>query len=419
MKIDFEPSIDSELVHIERRKDVNKSRKKQLREALRQRVLYAIGKALHEAAAAGRCGERALWARGELEEWLHKKGDLYTKARLHAHALAIMLRACKFVSREIEVDGTAMRAIAALLQHQTQVTCHIRCFDINRLNVHEKDVLAAHFGTTPQQLTRFSPMLEELGVYCRRREDTCSECCMFCPQRSWHPVEGPGLGFCCLCDRCTLTHLDECEVGHRDETAWQSDGEWRRHMNVMANQPQTIEDFFDLLAEKPPKPAADESVEQRRTRLLGMFRRVQARIFAETSPWSSTGWPQPLIDPRKPSPPANLQVPLYPTMSRFANERRWGMQMHLVRRGDVTLCDVTQFLALPTSITPAVVETALKFEPRFGLFDEMDNMQADALRYPVNWDGTASEFPFILSWFLNPCVKEEEPNRKDELSASV
>ena len=93
--------------------------------------------------------------------------------------------------------------------------------------------------------------------------------------------------------------------------------------------------------------------------------------------------------------------------------------MHLVRRGDVTLCDVTQFLALPTSITPAVVETALKFEPRFGLFDEMDNMQADALRYPVNWDGTASEFPFILSWFLNPCVKEEEPNRKDELSASV
>ena len=30
LKIDFEPSIDSELVHIERRKDVNKSRKKQL-----------------------------------------------------------------------------------------------------------------------------------------------------------------------------------------------------------------------------------------------------------------------------------------------------------------------------------------------------------------------------------------------------
>ena len=27
LKIDFEPSIDSELVHIERRKDVNKSRK--------------------------------------------------------------------------------------------------------------------------------------------------------------------------------------------------------------------------------------------------------------------------------------------------------------------------------------------------------------------------------------------------------
>ena len=53
LKIDFEPSIDSELAHIERRKDVNKSRKKQLREALRQRVLYAIGKALHEAAAAG------------------------------------------------------------------------------------------------------------------------------------------------------------------------------------------------------------------------------------------------------------------------------------------------------------------------------------------------------------------------------
>ena len=59
LKLDFEPSIDSELAHIERRKDANKSRKKQLREALRQRVLYAIGKALSEAAAAGRKQEAA------------------------------------------------------------------------------------------------------------------------------------------------------------------------------------------------------------------------------------------------------------------------------------------------------------------------------------------------------------------------
>ena len=38
----------------------------------------------------------------------------------------------------------------------------------------------------------------------------------------------------------------------------------------------------------------------------------------------------------------------------------------------------------------------------------------DAPRTP-----TASEFPFILSWFLNPCVKEEEPNQIVGLSDSV
>ena len=149
-----------------------------------------------------------------------------------------------------------------------------------------------------------------------------------------------------------------------------------------------------------------------------MFRAVQAGVFAETALWSQIGFPRPLDGGRCPSvqPDAQSSIPLYPTLNmRSQNNDRFGVQQHLAqsaRSSNGWVVSHPRFLALPHSVKLSAVEAALKFEPVFGVYDSEADGIKHGPRFPVNLDGTKSEFPFILSWFLDDWFKDDGSSSK-------
>ena len=123
--------------------------------------------------------------------------------RTTAHAVAILLRARDFIPRELEVDGSAMRAIAAVLMEQ-QTTPAMR----EEVDIASRAALAARFATTPQQISKYDGLLQTAG-YSSVEASMCSH---FCSCFGWSHVAGPGLCSGCPCPRCAVTHRPDCGV---------------------------------------------------------------------------------------------------------------------------------------------------------------------------------------------------------------
>jgi len=334
--------------------------------------------------------------------------------RTQAHAIAILLRARGFLPRELDIDGTAMRAIAAVVANGVASTV------VADKGPHGKDMLAAlgidsstalatKFRTSHQQISKYEKLLSEAGYSCSGNASTCWH---FCSCFGWESVAGPGLCSGCPCPRCAVTHHKECGtkggvllrtaaraasailprsiarnrlgVGatYGMPGAWASQEAHFQHLRHMSSQCQTVEDFATYVKREPAMESSrptGETPEERRRRLMAKFRRVRAEFTEGT-----VAKVLPIL--RKEM--TWTQVPLYPPAAQRAVLRA-GMQGH-VDRG-IRGVRSAPFLALPLNVQPAAVEAALKFQPCGHLFAP----------HLVNVDGTASEYPFVLTWFMD------------------
>ena len=163
--------------------------------------------------------------------------------------------------------------------------------------------------------------------------------------------------------------------------AWESQEAHREHTRHMSSQCQTVEDFAQFVPGQHNinRRPANETPADRRRRLIDKFKRVRAEFTEGT-----TARVLPMF--RKEM--TWTQVPLYPPVAnRAAHVRRDGFQGHLKSGG---VCSGA-FLALPLTTSVRAVQAALEFQPNGWMFAP----------HPVNVDGSASEFPFVLTWFMD------------------
>ena len=430
LKIVMEPSIPEELSAI-KRKNAGRKRERQLKHALRKRICYAID----NARASARESTSGADAENEPdeEEWRQRLAsfdfynipiasafDFYNcvgivpginalAARTEAHAIAVLLYARQHIVRPLAVDGSAMRAIAAVLVVEKLDSHSAECDGVRELaGLGTVAALAARFGTTTQQIAKYRDLLGHCGYHGGRQ----SKCSNFCPHFGWGTVVGPGLGSGCPCPICMRTCLtasgadgscslcgadfgtDDCSCQcvllgsgtpsrlrhmqrYGQPGSWASQKAHFEHLDRMGSQPQTVEDFCLFLGgEGLEKPSGDEAPEERRRRLMHLFRRVQKAIL--TGPLVQA---LALVRETDDSP-----VPLYPRVTRGClgdRVQRWGMQNSTTPQ----YCDKVMFpgfLVLHLDVEPSAVEAALEFQPPRPIF---------------NADGSLSEFPFVLTWF--------------------
>ena len=441
LKIVMEPSIPEELSAI-KRKNAGRKRERQLENALRKRICYAIEKASAsacEAAEREADGADAGMDAEELEQtvaWL-TSGDLYhdhsfslqnfvmnkLPLRTEAQAISVLLYARRLIVRPLPVDGSAMRAIAAVLvdEQLSSFPPEDRRTVTQHMGISTDTALAARLGTTPQQVTKYRDLVLFEGGYAVPR-DLRERDLYFC-NVGWGSITGPGLASNCpcpLCRRmfcsCVGRHVSwdtrpetcscSCQVGH-----WPSKEAHHEHLRRMSSQPQTVEDFsfFVDLDElgypfhpgtRSTKPSGYEHPKDRLRRLMCLFRRVQKGVL--TGPIQ---WVLPVLRERDDSP-----VPLYPSVQKFClggRVQRWGMQVP-------TAPSVLEealfpgFLVLPLDVPPSAVEAVLAIWDGHG---DASGPLRQAHRPILNADGSLSEFPFVLTWFPIP---EWDDSESDE-----
>ena len=337
LNIFLQPSIDEQVASIIRQK-AQKHRLRQFQHALRMRILRAIHSARaaaivdtvcqvhpHRPASISLCcshvqeeeepeDENTAAVRFELTtcEDLYHVGD--GTLRSQAHAVAILLRARGFIPRELDVDGTAMRAIAAVIANGLASTVVADRGPQGKdmlvaLGIDNYTNLAGRFRTTHQQIKKYEGLLIEAGYTCSGNASTCWH---FCSCFGWESVAGPGLCSGCPCPRCAVTHHEECgttggvlqraaarvasavlprsvaraRLGIGDTYgmpgAWASQDAHFQHLRHMSSQCQTVEDFATFVTHEPSSPPADETPEERHRRLMAKFRRVRAEFTEGT-----------------------------------------------------------------------------------------------------------------------------------------
>jgi len=454
LKIVMEPSIPEELSAI-KRKNAGRRRERQLENALRKRICYAIEKASASAcevaereadgADAGIDGfdaeECALleqaWARLPSVDLYHDQvfGSLLPCAtirdsiqtnlplRTEAQAISVLLYARRLIVRPLPVDGSAMRAIAAVLvdEQLSGLPPEDRRTVTQHMGISTDTALAARLGTTPQQVTKYRDLLLE-DSYCVPSCDLRRRDLDFCDV-GWGSITGPGLASNCPCPLCRRMFCScvgsyvswdtrpetcscSCQVGH-----WPSKEAHREHLRRMSSQPQTVEDFsfFVDLDEvgSCAKPSGYEPPKDRLRRLMHLFRRVQKEVL--TGPIAKA---LPVIRERNDSP-----VPLYPSVQKFClgeHVQRWGMQVPTapsLREAFPSLEEslFPGFLVLPLDVAPSAVEAVLAIWYGHG----------NAYRPIFNADGSLSEFPFVLTWFPIPEWDDSESDAEDPSPAGA
>ena len=444
LKIVMEPSIPEELSAI-KRKNAGRKRERQLENALRKRICYAIEKASASACeAAEREADHGADPEIDAEDEEFAQGmqfwaqlplvDLYQDhsfslqnfvknklpLRTEAQAISVLLYARRRIVRPLPVDGSAMRAIAAVLvdEQLSSLPPEDRRTVAQHMGISTDTALAARLGTTLQQVTKYRDLVLFEGGYAVPR-DLRDRDLHFC-NVGWGSITGPGLASNCPCPlcqrmfcRCVGRHVSwdtrpetcscSCQVGH-----WPSKEAHHEHLRRMSSQPQTVEDFsfFVDLDElgypfhpgtRSTKPSGYETPKDRLRRLMCLFRRVQKGVL--TGPIQ---WVLPVLRERDDSP-----VPLYPSVQKFClggRLQRWGMQvptapsvLEAFPRLEEAL--FPGFLVLPLDVPPSAVEAVLAIWDGHG---DASGPLRQAHRPILNADGSLSEFPFVLTWFPIP-----------------
>ena len=99
-------------------------------------------------------------------------------ARTEAHAIAVLLYARQHIVRPLAVDGSAMRAIAAVLVVEKLDSFGAECDGVRELaGLSTVAALATRFGTTTQQIAKYRDLLG----HCRYHGGRQSKCSQFCP----------------------------------------------------------------------------------------------------------------------------------------------------------------------------------------------------------------------------------------------
>ena len=317
LKIVMEPSIPEELSAI-KRKNAGRKRERQLENALRQRICYAIEKASASACeAAEREADHGADPDIDAEEFAQGMQfwaelplvDLYQDRsfslqnfvknklplRTEAQAISVLLYARRLIVRPLPVDGSAMRAIAAVLvdEQLSSFPPEDRRTVTQHMGISTDTALAARLGTTPQQVTKYRDLVLFEGGYAVPR-DLRERDLYFC-NVGWGSITGPGLASNCPCPLCRRMFCScvgsyvswdtrpetcscSCQVGH-----WPSKEAHREHLRRMSSQPQTVEDFsfFVDLDEvgSCAKPSGYEPPKDRLRHLMRLFRRVQKEVL--------------------------------------------------------------------------------------------------------------------------------------------